>query len=75
MSKKIRSGFFFLEIATYKVFVYKLYMINRYKSDLALNNQQELICYKTQPSNQPTKSSNSMIFAWSSICFSIIFSL
>ena len=25
--------------------------------DLALNNQQRLICHKTQPANQPTKTS------------------
>ena len=33
-----------------KLFVYKL---PRYKIDLALNNLQGLICYKTHPNNQP----------------------
>ena len=36
---------------TYKLFVYKSYIFNTYefmyKQNLALNNLQELICYKT----------------------------
>ena len=35
----------------YKLFAYKLF-INIKKKDLALNNPQEFICYKT-PTNQP----------------------
>ena len=36
---------------TYKLFVYKLYIC---KQDLALNNPQKLICYKTQPNQMTT---------------------
>ena len=39
---------------TYKLFVYKSYIRFMYKEDLALNNLQGLICYKTQPTNQST---------------------
>ena len=34
---------------TYKLFIYKSYMLDMYKEDLALNNLQWLICHKTQP--------------------------
>ena len=35
---------------TYKLlFAYESYYIYMYKQDLALNNPQGLICYKTQP--------------------------
>ena len=39
--------------ATYKQFVYKSYILYMYKQDLALNNLQRLICYKTQPIKCP----------------------
>ena len=40
----------------YKLFVYKSYIFNgyTYKQDLALNSLKDLICYKTQPTHQPT---------------------
>ena len=46
---------------TYKLFVYKLYIFNIYiyiyiyiyKQDLALNDLQWLICYKTLPTPKP----------------------
>ena len=45
------SGLF--KNVTYKLLVYKSYIFDicMYKQDLALNNKQGLICYKTQPSN------------------------
>ena len=38
---------------TNKLFVYKSYVfnMNMYKQDLAVYNQQWLICHKTQPTN------------------------
>ena len=38
-----------LKNVTNKLFVYKSYLVYRYKKDLALNNLQGLICHKTQP--------------------------
>ena len=35
-----------------------IYLIYIYKEDLALNNQQWLICHKTRPTNQPTYQPN-----------------
>ena len=37
----------------YSTYVYKSYISNMYKPDLALNNLQSLICYKIKP-NQTT---------------------
>ena len=37
---------------TDKLFTYKSYIIYMYKQDLVLNNPQELICHKTQTTNQ-----------------------
>ena len=31
---------------------YKLYLIDMYKEDLALNNQQQFVCHKTKPNQK-----------------------
>ena len=49
MCEQMRSGSFKKLIN--KLFVYKSYIFNEYlyKQDLALNNPQELLCHKAQP--------------------------
>ncbi len=41
-----------------------IYLIYMHKKDLALNNQQWLICHKTQPTNQPTNQSYNPIHTY-----------
>ena len=48
--KPFNSGSF--KNVTYNLFVYKSNIYCMYKNDLAFNNLQRLICYKTQPSIQ-----------------------
>ena len=45
----MNSGSF--KILCKKIFIYKSYILYMYKQDLTLNNQQQLICYKTQPTS------------------------
>ena len=43
------------ENVTYKMCLKIIYLIFRYKKDLALNDQQWLICHKTKPNQTPKK--------------------
>ena len=44
--KQMNSGSF--KKVIHKPYIHKSYIFNMYKEDLALNNQQWLICHKTQ---------------------------
>ena len=47
MCKQRKSGSFKNNV-NFKLFVYKSYIFNRYKQDVASNSLQGLICHKTQ---------------------------